>query len=301
MIPTKYLIIIGIIICLLVLYYFYSEIAKMKKSFIPAYQKTMSLESKILGIEKQINSACKRKMITNKLNSPVYSISYQSDMLKNGNLSVKYADITETEAKELLQNIEKNKKNSQKHNKLDEGSFSSPPGRFISGIKPSKISDGDFAVGGAAEHRQNTKDLSEFDSVFNNGSQITSDVRKVNFVKDDLYTDKSEIINVDLSRIINKKPQDIILFDTNDNIAEYQDILNNLTRDVSNMCSPPKDDFFTSDCIDQDIVKNISESIHFADLPSDTILSDIPTSDIKKTNKELKYNAKNNKKKSFNQ
>lgn len=294
MISTKYLIIIAIIICLLVLYYFYSEISKMKKSFIPTYQKTMSLESKILGIEKQMNSVCKRKMIANKLNSPVYSISYQSDMLKNGNLSVKYADITETEAKELLQNIEKNKKNSQQYNKLEEGSFSSPRNR-------SKISDGDFGVG-IGENAEKSRDLSEFDSVFNNGSQIASDVRKA----EDLYTDKSEVINVDLSRIIKKKNQDVIPFDTGDNITDYLDILNNLTKDVSNMCSPPKDDFFTSDCIDQDIVKNISESIHYADMPSDTILSDIPVSDKNKknSNKALMYNnpkINNNKKKSFHQ
>lgn len=53
MINTKYLIIIAAVVCLLILYYFYDEISNVKKLFIPAYQKTMALEAKILELEKK--------------------------------------------------------------------------------------------------------------------------------------------------------------------------------------------------------------------------------------------------------
>lgn len=304
MIQTKYLVIIGIIICLMVLYYFYDEIKKMKKSFVPTYQKTMALESKITNIEKQIATfAPKRKMITKQIDSPAYSISYQSDMIKNGNLSVRYADITETEACELLRNMEKNKNNSYKKNKLEDGSFSSPNRNAVnnSNSKPksTRISEGDFGSNSGNKMSGNCNDLSEFDSVFNNGSQIASDIQKMG----DLYTDKSDTINVDLSYIINKNQPNALSLFNNENNNEYQAILDNLTKDVSNLCSGPNNEFFSSDCIDQDIVKNISESIHYADM-SDTILSDIPDDFNKKPKKKSDDNniskPKNNKKKVSN-
>ena len=66
--------------------------------------------------------------------------------------------------------------------------------------------------------------------------------------------------------------------------AEYQNILNGLTKSISNIHS---ENAFDNDQalishphndtdIDQDIMKDISESIHYADLPSETILSDLP-------------------------
>ena len=110
MIANKYLIMIGIIICLLVLYYFYDEISNVKKLFMPTYQKTMALEAKIMDLERRNIEFNKRKMESiNCMNdSPALSITYQSDMMRNNNLSVKYGDLSETEAKELLQKIENN-------------------------------------------------------------------------------------------------------------------------------------------------------------------------------------------------
>ena len=120
MIETKYLIMIGIVVCVLVLYYFYDEIANTKKIMIPTYQKTMFLEAKIVELEQktatlmlgQKNLAVKssRKKL---VDSPALSITYQSDMINrnnNNNLSVMYADLTETEANQIRQKIELLKK-----------------------------------------------------------------------------------------------------------------------------------------------------------------------------------------------
>ncbi len=86
MIQTKYLIIIGIIICLLIIYYLYCEISNAKKIFTPAYQKTMALEVKIADLEKKNMELLQKKMIhyNKKNDSPALSITYQSDMVKNG-------------------------------------------------------------------------------------------------------------------------------------------------------------------------------------------------------------------------
>ena len=110
MIQTKYLIIIGAIVCLLILYYFYDEISSVKKIFLPTYQKTMELEAKLLCLEKKTNELIPKKIpVAQKVDSPAMTISYQSDMVKNGNLSVRYADLSVTEAKELLKHIDQNK------------------------------------------------------------------------------------------------------------------------------------------------------------------------------------------------
>jgi hypothetical protein len=120
MIENRYLLMIGIVICVLVLYYFYDEITSTKKIVIPSYQKTMQLEAKLLELEKKTNefisknstrSPKQRKKI---LDSPALSITYQSDMLNKNNTSIVYEDFSETEAKKIRQKLELVKQNSNK-------------------------------------------------------------------------------------------------------------------------------------------------------------------------------------------
>jgi predicted Holliday junction resolvase-like endonuclease len=53
MIDRKYIIAIGLIILLIVIYYFYDDIRNIKKNLIPMYEKTMKLENKIEELEKK--------------------------------------------------------------------------------------------------------------------------------------------------------------------------------------------------------------------------------------------------------
>jgi hypothetical protein len=114
---TKYFIIIIAVICLLIFYYFYDEIANIKKSFIPLYQKTMQCDAKIYEIEKaragiKLYSGNSNDTVK-QIASPIYSISYQSDMVnkagKGANVSLEYMEVTESEAKRLLDRINQNK------------------------------------------------------------------------------------------------------------------------------------------------------------------------------------------------
>ncbi len=114
MIENKYLLMIGVIICDLILYYFYDEISNVKKTIIPSYQKTMALEAKIIELEKKTNELATRVKVPSKkcarkqIESPVMSITYQSDMInKNNNLSARYTDIPESEVIEIRKKIEK--------------------------------------------------------------------------------------------------------------------------------------------------------------------------------------------------
>lgn len=134
MIETKYLIIIGAVISLLILYYFYDEMSNTKKIIMPTYQKTMLLESKLIDLEKktdtfilnfknQVQSHPQNQPTKNNrkkpIDSPALSITYQSDMInKNSgnNLSVMYADLTETEINEMRKKLELNKKVSGEKN-----------------------------------------------------------------------------------------------------------------------------------------------------------------------------------------
>ena len=239
MFEKKYIIIIGLIICLLVLYYFYDEISSVKKLFAPAYQKTMALEARLLNLEKKTNDPTPKRKTVNKVDSPALSITYQSDMVKNGNLSVKYTDLSDTEAKELLKKIDNVK------------------------TKPATIA-----------HRPNTiipiEELPEQKNIFipNN--------KKTDF-------EDSETINVNIANLVRKET---IAESAMNDSTEYEKILNGLTK---NICS---EDVF-GDEIDEDIVNNISESLQFADMPSENTLSDIPsTPKIKKSYPVPKKNIK---------
>lgn len=107
MIDKKYLIMIGIAICLIILYYFYHEITKTKKSFLPAYQKIMSLENKVTDIEKKSSEI--EKQLTKKKNpidSTAYTITYNSEITKQKNSdSIRYENISDTEANKILEKI----------------------------------------------------------------------------------------------------------------------------------------------------------------------------------------------------
>jgi signal recognition particle GTPase len=105
------------VVFLLILYYFYDEINRVKKLFVPAYQKTMELEAKVLSLEKKAgewmekNSQHSLKITGNtsvtkskqsKNDSPAYSITYFSDVVRNPNASIKYCQLSETETREIM-------------------------------------------------------------------------------------------------------------------------------------------------------------------------------------------------------
>jgi len=260
MIPTKYLIIIGAVVCLLILYYFYNEISSIKKLFIPSYQKTMALEAKLFELEKKATEYLpKKKLLNQKNDSPVLSITYQSDMVKNGNLSVKYVDLSDTEARELLKNIEENKKknmttNAQSFQKQIQENQEKQLNKQIL-LLPDQSNKKIFNV--------QPGELSDF--VENNDQSQ----KKIN----DMYDDYTDTINVKFTDLVGKKSE-MDTMDTMDNYNsknEYQKILNGLSN---NICSV--DGLDDDGELDQDIIRSISESIHYADMPSETVLSDIP-------------------------
>lgn len=121
MFQPKYLIIIGVVLALLIICYLFLAMADNKKHHLRTYQKTMSLEARLTELEKKIPPPPPRPNWKNNtrnhakndsLVSPIYSITYQSDMIKNGNLSAKYADLSDTEARNLIKNIKDETKNS---------------------------------------------------------------------------------------------------------------------------------------------------------------------------------------------
>lgn len=109
MIESKYMIIIGIIACALLAYYFYGEVTKLKKLVEPVYHKSMSMELRLNELEKKTASIPKRKHNTN---SPAMSITYNSSDFGKNQTSVIYDEnIRESEATRILKNIEgRNKK-----------------------------------------------------------------------------------------------------------------------------------------------------------------------------------------------
>lgn len=233
MIEKKYLIMIGVIICLLILYYFYDEIRNLKKSLLPTYQKTMALEIKVEELQKKTANMPTVFDKKSKNDSPVFSISYQSDMIKNP-ASVKYNEISETEAKRLKESIIK-------------PVITKP-------IEVPKI------------YHVQKGDLSDF-------SEKTA--------SDKLYAEKSDTINIKLSDFMSNK----IMSDRSNDLNEYENILKGLKSTVSS-----ENVIFSNDELDKKIFKNISESITYADLPSENTYSD--RTPIKKTIKknQKKYN-----------
>ncbi len=185
---------------------------------IPTYQETMSLGSKLYDIEKKVNETIKKNILHNKIDSPALSITYQSDMVKNNDLSVKYVDLSDNEAKELL-----NKMNLYKEQKLNQTNKTD----LLNNTKICKSI--------------HTEEL--FDKIDNN----------INKTNDDCFSVGANDIVLNKSTISENK---------------YKNILDNLTQN--------KHDFNNE--LDTDIIKHISESIHYADMTSQKSLSDIPKS-----------------------
>lgn len=249
MIETKYLIMIGAVICLLIIYYLYDEISNVKKIVAPVYQKTMELEAKVLELEKKNLENVTIKPIIQRNDSPALSITYRSDMVKNGNLSVQYADLSEMEANELLKNMEQNKsKSTQPNNK-----------------------------------NLQRRELSDFVT-------LSDDAKNKKSNSNDLFNEETDTFDVKITGLTNKNPLEMVNLEQNDPVfltnnvrkadtAEYQQILNGLTANMRNITS---EDVF-DDELDKDIIRSISESIQYADLSSDTIISDIPIINKKKS------------------
>lgn len=110
----KYLLAIGIIIVLVIIYCLYDNISSVRKLCTPAYQKIMSLEARISDLEKRsINVPKKLAKIDSPV--PVLSITYQSDMAKN-KINTRYADLSDSESKRILKDIGEKKTNVKKQN-----------------------------------------------------------------------------------------------------------------------------------------------------------------------------------------
>nr|WBF70871.1 hypothetical protein [Megavirus caiporensis] len=250
---------IGAVICLLILYYFYNEISELKKILLPTCQKTMALEAKISDFNKRSLDLISKKS-KNEINhdikneSPIMSITYYSDMVKNGNLSVKYADLSETEANELLKKL-----NHQSHS----GNYQ----KISDSYQPNKNIQ-------LPDKNQKSCEIIYSDNIFE--SEDKNDTININ-IKDIINNNQLET-----NEKINKK------IEHNDNLSnsECQDILDGLTS-VSNMKLSS-----SSSEIDIEIIKSISESIKYADMPSDS-LSSHTFSETK--SKSTKVNGQNSK------
>jgi hypothetical protein len=271
MIENKYLIMIGAIVCVLILYYFYDEIASTKKIVIPSYQKTMQLEAKLLDLEKKTNDLIlktasskppkHRKKIPD---SPALSITYQSDMLnKNNNQGIIYADFSETEANEIRRKLELMGQNKPrgpspiKSPSLNK-SFGSPN---KSSIPHNKLSP-----------RKSDSDIFDF----------------MSFKKEEQPQSTSQT-QIRLTSPGSAKPTR-----TRPN---YQDILNNLSTDLTVIASEEKSELYSS-IFDSEVAKCISDSVNCADL-GQTNLSEIseipvttetaqePPKSVKKINRTL--------------
>ncbi|AEX61520.1 hypothetical protein c7_R457 [Megavirus courdo7] len=224
----------------------------------------MALEAKISDLNKRSLDLISKKS-KNEINhdikneSPIMSITYYSDMVKNGNLSVKYADLTETEANEILKKL-----NRQTHS----GNYQKTP-----------------------ESQKSNKNIQSPDKNQKPGEIIYSDN---NIFESE---DKNDTININIKDIINNNQLEInqdldkkTMYNDNLSNSECQDILDGLTS-VSNMKLSS-----SSSEIDAEIIKSISESIKYADMPSDS-LSSYTFSEIKskpvKINNQYNQNSKN--------
>ena len=286
MFQKKYLIMIGIIICLLVLYYFYDEISNIKKLFVPAYQKTMSLEAKLIQLEKKTLEMIPqiKKKSEGKIESPPLSITYNSDRVKNnGNLSLKYSAISDDEASELMKKLDLRK------SRTLFSTFSEPRGSSV----PELLED--------HNKQQQHKILQNAKIMEHNQRAEKSPNTQVNIIPEGDFSDfksekniftndnnsafnETDTINFKITELIkpgkDKKHMD-------NETVEYEKILNGLeTTNKENMTG----NIFDDD-IDSDIIKSITDSIKFADMPSENTLSEIPStphvSEKKETNKKL--------------
>jgi len=275
MIETKYLIIFAAIVCIIIFYYYYGEISSIKKILKPSYQKTMSLESRIIELEKKAQTLLVPKKnglndINNfkskKNDSPALSITYQSDMIKNGNLSVRYADLSESETRELRKNMTQQKiVDTKVENKVENN-------------LDDKFVDGEC-------------ELSEID--------VTPDTDTINVKIFDIIRKTptesfdSNLDNKEYQQLLNSLSDDRIrdnIFNDDMNLDIYElttgESVGNLeqTKKQKNFVGTLKKSIF--DDADTDAIKTVSESGHITSIPSPSILSDLDLS-INIINKNL--------------
>lgn len=318
MMETKYIIMIGIAICLLILYYFYDDISNIKKSFIPMYQKTMELEAKVLKLESDnkiiVKNDTKNKNII-KNETPTFSISYQSDVVGKNNLSARYTDISETETNNLLKiinpvrerrtdNISHNKTTqlSLAHNKiisdknnivtiLNSDKHSNSPNN-----NKSNLTNNNNKSNLLNNNKPNLLNNNKSNLLNNNKSSSQSHLHSKQLSDFDIPFDKTK--NIDISEesdTFNVKISDLVKNNSNlqaqkspTQIAkEYQEILDSLAPQVTDelqteniqsenpQSENPQSENLFDDELDQDVIRSITESIRYADMPSETILSDI--------------------------
>lgn len=287
MFKTKYLIIIGIIICVVIIYYFYNEISTMKKLLLPTYRKTSHLEQIIQDLGEKQNSPPSIKKEMSKIDSPIYSISYQSD-IKNGigrTTSVKFIDLSETEVERLFHEMgHKNKTNSP----TKSGSLSkNSPSKDISRLSPtnsnsnsknksenikkpvSPNSDKLHYLSPSSTSSTNKKYIMESGD-FSDYMSNERPVNKINPCED------TDTISVKISDILHKNTS-LARNDKGENKVdgkEYHNILQGLSKSASMLNSDIENTTLNFDMKTQ----NLSESICISDIHSDPIITELSKS-----------------------
>ncbi|AAV50753.1 hypothetical protein [Acanthamoeba castellanii mimivirus] len=287
MIKPIYLIIIGTVICLVILYYFYHEISDSKKLLTSTYQKNMLLESKIFELERKSNVFIEKydnlknvrgQKNSSKIDSPVLSITYHSDMVKNGNLSVKYDEMGNTEVNELLQKINKNRDPKQLSN------IHQPIPTKTSHNLVSKLEqDVGYKIPGTSSLLQNNcaqniqKNTLHID--YPESINIPQNIKPNNIVVDNEFMmdendefnnpsknleTEGDIFEVDMNNIF-KNNKIKLLNNTDKKLSysdselmfgnDYQDILNSLPNDISDISANSLSSF------DETVIKSISENL----------------------------------------
>jgi hypothetical protein len=272
MIETKYLIMIGSIICLLILYYFYDEITNIKKMFIPAYQKTMALEAKLIDLEKRNPSQKLLKSNNRPADTPILSLSYQSPAAKtNENASVRCIDLSDTEAKELIATINKTK-----------NSLNSKSGQH--GVTGSNTNPG---VSSIDIINNNISSL-----IKNNNANIINGAKSNNSKNNtsgNIKNNASNNIKNNTSNNIKNKSNKPKVVDNSMNSASVSNIFNDLSENTCNSLKASDLYNLTINDIElnADVIRSISESVQLADLPLESVqpYSEIPMKDLNKMRK----------------
>lgn len=129
-------------------------------------------------------------------------------------------------------------------------------------------------------------DISRLKVKHNYNQQLSNDLKK----NDNLLSKRNNDGKTETHNIKNRCISKNNLYANSENNTEhleYQKILNGLTKNMTIIYS--EDGFDDDTDIDNDISRSISESIYYADLPSDTVLSDIPNNlTPHATNKQIK-------------
>lgn len=264
MIEKKYLIMIGVIICLLLLYYFFDEIRNLKKSLLPTYQKTMALEAKVSLLEKKVIPPISDKRGSKRNDSPVFSISYQSDMIKNPNQSLRYDGISESEASKIKTSILGPKPNSNPNKcSIPNNNKCLLPNPKINPVPSPKFNP---VPSPKPNSVPNSNPISKIEKVYRVELDELSDFKEMSN-SDKLYG-KSDTINVKVTDFMSNR---VVSEHSNDEFSEYEKILKGFKSTISS------ENVFSNDELDKKILRDISESIKYEDQLSENTLSNIST------------------------